>query len=224
MMAALYVPGRCRPRILRYHLGPSTEHTVYEAEIVATILGVELLRTERQLVRRASIALDNTAAISASTLRTSAPGRYLTDIFHAHVKKLKDAHPGLRLTLRWVPGHEGVAGNEAADKAAKEAAAGRSSATKELPKELRKRLPHSASRARQNYAQELKTLATHRWTDTPRARRIKRVDDSLPSGKYAKLVKPLARRHAASLSSKHGEGVERGGEDGKVRIWEVRDL
>ena len=125
--ALLYAPGRRRPRILRYYLGPSTRHTVYEAEIVATILGVELLRAERHAIRRASIALDNTAAIRASTLRTSAPGRYLTDIFHTHVKKLKDARPGLRLTLRWVPGHEVVAGNEAVDKAAKEAAAGCSS-------------------------------------------------------------------------------------------------
>ena len=56
------------------------------------------------------------------------------------------------------------------------------------------------SRARQNYAQQLKALAARRWTDTPRARRIKRVDDSLPSGKYAKLVKPLARRHANLLT------------------------
>ncbi|RPD63972.1 hypothetical protein L227DRAFT_496792, partial [Lentinus tigrinus ALCF2SS1-6] len=41
--AILYVPGCAHPKTLRLHLGPSTRHTVYEAEIVATILGVELL-------------------------------------------------------------------------------------------------------------------------------------------------------------------------------------
>ena len=57
-----------------------------------------------------------------------------------------------------------------------------------------------AAQGEPNYAQELKALAASRWTDTPRARRIKNVDDTLPSGRYAKLVKPLARRHANLLT------------------------
>lgn len=38
--AILYGPGCQRPRKLHLHLGPSSRHTVYEAEIVATILGL----------------------------------------------------------------------------------------------------------------------------------------------------------------------------------------
>ena len=70
----------------------------------------------------------------------------------------------------------------------------------QLPKTLRKRLPHSASRARQNHAQELKAIAARRWTEAPRGRRMKHIDDMLPSGNFAKLVKPLARRHANLLT------------------------
>ena len=40
--AVLYAPGRRRPRVLHYHLGPSTDHTVYEAEVVGTLLALEL--------------------------------------------------------------------------------------------------------------------------------------------------------------------------------------
>ena len=83
MMAALYVPGRCRPRILRYHLGPSTEHTVYEAEVVGALLALQLIRTGRRPGARISIRMDNVAVIQASTLRTSAPGRHLVDLFHS---------------------------------------------------------------------------------------------------------------------------------------------
>ena len=81
--AVLYAPGRRRPRTLRLHLGPSDGHTVYEAKVVATILGLQLLlaKQPRNPMRMASIALDNTAAIAGSTLRSSAPGRYFTDIF-----------------------------------------------------------------------------------------------------------------------------------------------
>ena len=46
----------------------------------------------------------------------------------------------------------------------------------------------------------LKALAARRWTEVPRARKMKNIDDSLPSGKFAKLVKPLARRHTNLLT------------------------
>ncbi|CDO77770.1 hypothetical protein BN946_scf185041.g1, partial [Trametes cinnabarina] len=139
--ALLYAPGRAQPKVLRLHLGPSTHHTVYEAEIVATILGVELLRRETHCTQQALIALDNMAAIQASELRTTGPARYLTDLFHAAVRSLKHDRPDLRLTLRWVPGHADVPGNETADEAAKAAAAGDSSLVQQLPRSLRKAPP-----------------------------------------------------------------------------------
>lgn len=65
-----------RPRILRLHLVPTTRHTVYEAEIVGTIIGLELLRKEARLGLKASIALDNKLVIQSPMLLSAAPGRY----------------------------------------------------------------------------------------------------------------------------------------------------
>ncbi len=197
--AILYGPGRQRPKMLHLHLGPSTRHTVYEAEIVATLLGLQLLRSIPHRIRRASIALDNMAAIQASTLKTSAPGRYLTDLFHRYVNILKREHPEMRLTLRWVPGHADVAGNEAADEAAKDAAGGLSSPLARLPKELRRPLPLSVSRARQNFAAELNRRASDRWRRSRRSLRMVDIDRDLPSRKYAERISRLPRRHANLL-------------------------
>lgn len=168
-------------------------------EIVATILGLQLLLTVHQRIRKASIALDNMAVIQATTLHSSAPGRYLTDIFHRYVDLVKKAHPGIRLMLRWVRGHADVAGNEEADEAAKLAAAGRTSRLAHLPKELRHPLPLSISRARQNYATELTRRAAARWQDSRRGRWMAEIDSNLPSQKYAEKISHLSRRHANLL-------------------------
>lgn len=197
--AILYGPGHQRPKKLHFHLGPSTRHTVYEAEIVATLLGLQLLRSVPHRICKASIALDNMAAIQASTLRSTAPGRYLTDLFHRYVGIVKKEHPGIRITLRWVPGHADVPGNEAADEAAKDAAGGLTSPLARLPKELRHTLPLSVSRARQNFAQELNHRASSRWRGSRRGRRLAEIDRGLPSRKYAERISVLPRRHANLL-------------------------
>ncbi|RPD52559.1 hypothetical protein L227DRAFT_473530, partial [Lentinus tigrinus ALCF2SS1-6] len=99
------------------------EHTVYEAEIVGTVLGAELLRTERMKPKDPLIALDSKAALQASETSRPRPGHYLTDLFHSSLLKVAKAHPAMdRVTLRWVPGHMDVHGNELADDEAKQAA------------------------------------------------------------------------------------------------------
>ena len=95
------------------------------------------------------------AAIQAFTSRTSGPGRYLTGIFHRQLRSPKTERCGLRLTLRWVPGHCDIAGHEVADTAAKEAARGEPSPPNCLLQELRNTLPLSATRPRGTLKAEL---------------------------------------------------------------------
>lgn len=59
--AVLYKQGSTEPIILRYHLGPSTRHSIYEAEVVGLILGVYLLLS----VNSVSSAADNTPCLMA---------------------------------------------------------------------------------------------------------------------------------------------------------------
>ena len=106
----------------------------------------------------------------------------------------------MRLTLRWVPGHEGVDGNKLADEEAKDAAAGHTSRRDDLPQALRRRvLPLSVAKARQNHLTHLKEKAAKRWRTSARGLRLREIDESLPSIKYMKLTAPLPRRHASLL-------------------------
>ena len=122
----------------------------------------------------------------------------LTDIFHRNLRSLKAERSGLALTLRWVPGHCDIAGNEAADVAAKEAG-GASSPRDRLPKDLRKTLPMSATRARGIFQAELDRRAAERWRTSERGRRLAEIDKTLPSKKYGQLIAGLSRRHANLL-------------------------
>lgn len=196
--AATLYRGR-RRKTLHFHLGPSNKHTVYEAELVGMLLALELLRTETHMVRDASVALDNQAAVRSSGSRESGPGQYLLNHIHRLKREVKKAHPDIKLTIRWVPGHMGVEGNEDVDNEAKRAAQGHSSPKAKLPLCLHNELPRSASRLKQDEHSHLASQAQELWQTSPRYRNIRRIDSSLPSKSYMRLVEKLPRRHAALL-------------------------
>lgn len=190
-------------RVLRFHLGDSTKHTVYEAELVGIILALELVRQETAWVSEVSIALDNQAAVTSCRLKHPGPGCYLLDRIHELKRAVKKAHGEIKISIRWVPGHTDVEGNEDADVEAKTAAEGHSSAKKYLPKCLRHKLPTSASRLRQNKAADITAKAKTAWEGSPRYTRFQRIDTSLPSKTYEALTDNLPRRHAALLIQLH---------------------
>ncbi|RPD64530.1 hypothetical protein L227DRAFT_469172, partial [Lentinus tigrinus ALCF2SS1-6] len=92
------------------------------------------------------------------------------------------------LTLRWVPGHQDIAGNEQADCEAKLAATGDSSSIRLLPAALRRPLPVSLPKAKQVYNKRLEQQAADRWRASQRGVKLRRVDPSLPSTRFQKLV------------------------------------
>ena len=67
---------------LQYHLGPETEHTVYEAEAIAVILALHMLTNLTKRLERVTIGTDNQAVLMGLRNQSSKPGHYLMDKIH----------------------------------------------------------------------------------------------------------------------------------------------
>ena len=110
-------------------------------------------------------------------------------------------HKDLFLTVRWVPGHEGIKGNEAVDQEAKRVAQHRGDSTPaiRLPAELCKPLPHSKTAISHTFHGRLQRRADKIWAKSPRYPRIKAVDPTFTPKSYRKLTAKLPKKHIALL-------------------------
>jgi hypothetical protein len=98
-------------------MGTEAETTVYAAELSGIGMALEQIGPNQR--GNVNIFVDSQAAIQAVRNPTRPSGQYLlSKIYHA----ARGLREGQFVTMRWIPAHIGVPGNEAADKAAKEAA------------------------------------------------------------------------------------------------------
>ncbi|OBZ68012.1 hypothetical protein A0H81_12025 [Grifola frondosa] len=203
--AVLFKPGNPGYKVLRFHLGSSDDHSVYEAEVVGLLLGTELLKTERSL-EGASIAADNKSSIQATKLRRPAPAHYLLDSLHKHLRALGRKHHEAKVTIRWVPGHMDLEGNETADLEAKRAARGDSSPIEDLPDILRDGLPRSATKMRQVFLTDLQGKAKTTWNSSLPNLSPASTRDS-PPGNMKNSLEKMPRRQANILFQLRTEHV-----------------
>ncbi|OAX33069.1 hypothetical protein K503DRAFT_674151, partial [Rhizopogon vinicolor AM-OR11-026] len=119
-------------------LGTDKEHTVFEAEEVGLTLAAKLIATEPHLSFPLSISIDNQASIQAGKSFYTRPRSYLADRSRRMMHQIARRHDNFEVTIRWVPDHSDVHGNEEADKLAKLAAESRhnNSSPNDLPQHL----------------------------------------------------------------------------------------
>lgn len=185
-------------KTLHKYLGQEEHHTVFEAELVGTIIGAHMAQKENSEAGIA-ICVDNQAAITTTTMAKQMAAQYLVmeaqdTLTHATRQQQESS-----VTLRWVPGHKGVEGNERADEEAKLAARGKYSKPKDLPQALEKVLPISKTAALQTQKAKFAKESVETHLSSKRIDRMKDIDPSMPSNNFAKRAKFLSRRHAAML-------------------------
>lgn len=198
--AAILYRQRRRPKILRYHLGPLTQHTTFEAEAVGAVLGAALLQKERDITT-VTLYIDCQSIITSTGITKSQPGQQIVDEFHRLTNHSYDNsyRPTYQLRIVWISAHDDVEGNEAVDRAAKEAAQGATSDTNTLPLLLTDTLGFSSSAVKQEYNETLKNQWTTTWKESPRYARVSLIDPSLPSRKFMANTAELTRAQTSVL-------------------------
>ena len=193
--AVLYTDGVERES-LKLNLGTTDEHTVFEGELAGVLLGLHLVEKGQPDANKVTIFIDNQAAISTITKRKPIPSQYLVNEIQQAAMRLNE----YEVEMIWIPGHKGAAGNDRADELAKEAAKGASSDKKRLPTIFRKCLPTSTSATRQRLKAKVNEQWKDSWKSSPRFRKLAKIDGPMPAKTYARLIAPLNRTQASTLT------------------------
>ena len=199
--AAILFKKDAPARILHFHLGPESEHTVHEAELAGMLLAIHLITTEQRSAKSCLIAVDNQATLRAFDLDLRRPGHHLAreflDLANGLQKRRGKCKP--KLALKWSAGHCGIEGNKRADREAKKAANGTTSTTKLLPALLRKPLLINPSAVKRAYNDGLTKTWKEDWARSKRGRETRILDGTAPSVKFLKTISnPNLSREAAS--------------------------
>ena len=153
---ALFTNGR-KTAELQYRLGPLTEHTIFEGELIEIILGSHLACSINGTCNHINFSINNQAMIKTPDRNDPQLAQYLIykikhDINRLHTEELArmewldDENPQkMGIVFTWVTGHMRLVGNEEANKLAKQAAVHRLPCKNCLPKFLRKGLLISLS-------------------------------------------------------------------------------
>ncbi|KAI0570491.1 RNase-H domain containing protein [Pyrenophora tritici-repentis] len=184
---------------LSAHMGPSTLSTVYAAELQGISLALQIARRyENEHGERKSIAIytDNQAAIWSIAKAEGRSGAYILGEIAQQVQELQDK--GLTVTVRWIPAHVGIPGNEAADQAAKEATGWREDGRSQLPANPPSQLYPLKTTLRRWCKTQAERAWISAWREDKRGRATYRHTPT-PTKKVLQLHERLSKRESALL-------------------------
>ncbi|KAF8597945.1 hypothetical protein BDV93DRAFT_451977, partial [Ceratobasidium sp. AG-I] len=199
--AAVLIKQGAMDKTAKFHLGPDTEHEVYEAELIGLQLALHLLSQERE-VRKVEIYVDNQAVVRTLLAKKTDNMTHMFIHLGKMLTTLKRRNKELELETRWIPGHVDVAGNEKADKAAKEAAQGDGEGDGqdgELPEHLEQGITINPTAAKRTYKSKTKEKWVERLEGTERTVRMQKVDDAYLALGFSQRAEGLSRTVYATL-------------------------
>jgi len=185
--------------------------TVYEAELVGISMALEVIlgmvKDEPRSNFNFYILADNQSALLNALSPLHSPGQQLRAHILSLYTSILQASPSVALKLVWVPGHQGIEGNEEADEWAKKAAMGElegdievvgSGSQASRVKERRKlddflNLPKSSTAILAHYKDLLYQRWREQWQQEPTSKHIRRIDLHSPSAHILRLHENLPR-------------------------------
>ena len=114
--AAWYAHKNWSPMV---DIGPSDTFTVYGAELIGIWLALMMAIRNGSRVKRLTVYTDNQAAILSTIRPREQSGQVILGMISRAINILHQRN--VIITLRWIPAHIGVPGNEQVDLFAKQA-------------------------------------------------------------------------------------------------------
>jgi ribonuclease HI len=181
------------------YMGPNTVSTVYAAKLQGISLALQIAQEyAEQGGRRRNIAIytDNQAAIWSIAKAEGRSGAYILEEIASQVQRLQEM--GRPVTVRWIPAHVGIPGNEAADTAAKEATGWRESSRRCPPAATPPKLYPLKSTLKRWCKTQAERAWTAKWRTETKGRATYRHTPR-PTKKVLQLHEGLSKRESALL-------------------------
>jgi len=174
---------------IKTHMGFNQE--AYDAECDALSRALETAGKRAPVPKHVTIFTDAQAAIKRMASDEPGPGQKYALEARKHIPTLRRAEPGITIEIRWCPAHEGVEGNEQADRWAKLAADEPDTPGVEWPERVR---PRSLANIRREIS-EKKWAEAREWAGGRSSRKKYKMPESQrPDGTVAGSTKRLAAR------------------------------